>query len=149
MKRFILAVASAVVAIGFFPDSAAAQATTANPRRQAATAELKEAKRELQSSRDDAGGRRREAIKAVDRAIWAIDYVLGSVGEKPGAVVLDPARYPEFKDHVHVRRALTDLNSARDEVTAAQGDRWGLRKAALQDIQQAIDLLKDLLPEGK
>jgi hypothetical protein len=149
MKRFLLAVASAVVAIGLFPDSASAQATTGSPRRQVAAAELKEAKRELQSAREDAGGRRKEAIKALDRAIWAVNYVLGSVGEKPGAVELDPARYPEFKDNVHVRRALTDLNAARDEVTAAQGDRWGLQKATLQDIQQAVDLLKDLLPDTK
>jgi hypothetical protein len=143
------AVAVAVVSTALFPGPSWGQPATNSPHRQIAASELREAKRELESVREDRSGRVKEAIKAIDRAVWAIDYVLTKVGETPGVVALDPGRYPEFKDHVQLRRADYDLQAARDEMTSAQGDQWGLRKSALQDIQTAIDAVKDLLPVGK
>jgi len=149
MNRYFFVVAAVIVSSGILPVRISAQPATNSPHRQIAAAELREAKREMESVREDRSGRVKEAVKAIDRAIWAIDFALTKVGETPGVVALDPARFPEFKDQVQLRRALYDLEAARDEVAAAQGDPWGLRKQALQDTQTAIDSLKDLLPTGK
>jgi hypothetical protein len=148
MRRFMISV-MALVSWALTDSNSVAQSVTKSPRRQVATSELREAKRELDTIRDDRTGRVKDAIKAIDRAIASIDLSLTRVGETPGIIGLDPDRYPEFLDHVPIRRARHDLEAARDEMTGAQGDQWGLRKSALQDIQTAIDVVKELLPPGK
>src|SRR5262245_24409875 len=100
--------AVSVVWAGLFPGLSPGQPATNSPHRQIAAAELREAKRELESVREDRSGRMKEAIKAIDRAVWAIDFVLVKVGETPGVVALDPGRFPEFRD---------TLNSAAPSMT--------------------------------
>jgi hypothetical protein len=118
------------------------------PRLQAALSELGQARQELEASKLDYGGKKVEAIKAINGATTSLKVILAFEGDVKGGEG-DKQRYQKYKDHPHVRAALEDLVAARRELDDAETDFQGNRKEARKKIDAAIDQLRGLLKTVK
>jgi len=119
-----------------------------HPRLHAALAQLREAKEELEASKEDYGGRKEKALKAIDEARTSLKVILAVKGDVKGGG-RDRDRDKKYKDHPRLRAALEDLRDARRELKEADTDFQGNRKEALKKIDAAIDHLQDLLKAVK
>jgi len=118
------------------------------PKLQAALYELGQAREELESSKLDYGGRKAEALKAINDATTSLRVILAVKGDVKGGE-RDKERYQKYKDHPRLRAALEDLIAARRELAAAETDFQGNRKEALKKIDAAIDQMRGLLKTVK
>jgi hypothetical protein len=77
---------------------------------------------------------------------------LGAVGTAGlaalGAMALLPSKAAAAEKYPHIKAALEELRSAKQELNDAASDFGGKKKAALIDIQAAIDDLKACLENG-
>jgi len=118
------------------------------PKLNAALNELGAAKEELESSKQDYGGKKDEALKAIKEADVSLRVIL-AVKADAEAPPRDKERYKDYKDHPHLRAAVDDLREARRELKEAETDFQGNRKEALKKIDAAVERLQDLLKEVK
>lgn len=120
-----------------------------HPHLHAALHELREARQELDKSTAKFGGKKKQALAAIDDALTSLKLILAVKGDNFKGIDRDTDHYKKHKDHPHIRAALEDLRDARRELNDAKADFGGNKKKALKDIDFAIDKLKDLLDAVK
>ena len=111
---------------------------------EAALHELREARTELEESRVDFRGKKKEAIVAIDDAIGSLKLILGIKGEFKG-IDRDKDFYRKHKDHPHLRTVMEDLRAAREEIRDTKDDFKGNKRRALKDVTYAMAEVEDLL----
>jgi hypothetical protein len=117
-----------------------------HPRLHVALGALREARAELRDSRDDFGGRRDEALAALDDAARSLRQLLHLSQDEASSAPHPPDYYERFPDHPRLRSALRDLREARDELRAATTPNLGeLRAQAEDDLDYAIGQVVGLL----
>src|SRR4051812_41094903 len=112
-----------------------APARVDHPNLRAALHELREARRELNDSRENwPPGHKERAMAALGDGIDSIKTILEvkDVDTFRG-VDRNPDYYKRFADHPRLRSALEDLRQARDELRAATSDFRGMKGRALDD----------------
>jgi hypothetical protein len=119
------------------------------PRLHAALHELREARTELKGSKMDYGDRKKKALTAIENSITSLKVILAIKGDDWRGIARDRDYYKKYKNHPHLRAALENLLDAREELKSTKADFQGNRKRALEDINSAIDHIKDLLDAVK
>jgi len=113
-----------------------AAGTPDQPFMQAARADLQTAKRELQQATANKGGHRANAIGLVNQAIAQVNQGINFDRRH---------NHPNFSgmaDQPHMTAALAALESAKNNLERATGDKGGHRA-------NALDLVKDAIKEVK
>jgi hypothetical protein len=59
-----------------------------------------------------------------------------------GGIVKATEDAPRVENQPHMQNALAALNTAKDELKAATADKGGHRKAAIENVEQAIEQVK-------
>jgi hypothetical protein len=140
---FIAALALSVLA----GSPAVAQRPADHPKLRAALHELREARRELETSRDDwPRGYKERALQSTQDAINTLRDIFAVKDiENFRGVERSPDYYKRYPDHPRLRAALHDLRAARAELRTTKADFRGLKERAVDDIDVAIGDILTLL----
>src|SRR5262245_25922200 len=112
------------------------------PHLHATLFELRAERQEMVEARDEFGGHRVQALRAVEDAIVSLKLILRVKGDDVRGVNRNPDFYRRYKDHPHMRQALDDLRDARGELRDAKADIGNLRERGLRDINAAIEQIQ-------
>jgi hypothetical protein len=143
----IALVALSVPAVAQGPVGRPVQVRADHPNLRAALHELREARRELNDSREAwPPGHKERAMAALGDGMESIRTILEvkDVDDFRG-VDRNPDYYKRFPDHPRLRSALEDLRHARDELRGATTDFRGMRERALEDIDVAVGEIVTLM----
>jgi hypothetical protein len=134
------ALTAAVVALaGAIPGPAGAQGKVDHPRLRAALHEMRDARQELKSARDEwPPGYQKRALQSLNDAIESVRKILAvkDVSTFRG-VDRKPDYYKRYRDHRRLRAALDSVREAREELRSARADFRGLKDRALDDLDIA------------
>jgi hypothetical protein len=137
LSRLLLA--APLVAISLGASTARAEEVVTYPRLHEALAELREARAELQASKDNyPPGLKDQALAALDNAAKSIKVILKVKGDDVRGLNRNSDFYKAFPDHPRLRAAQHDLRQAHGEVLRAQADFGKYREQALEDIEVAL-----------
>jgi len=127
-----------LAAIALWAAPAPAQERVKHPHLHEALAELREARKELQTTGDNwPPGLKDQAFSAIDDAIKSIKVVLNVKGDDFRGLDRNPDYYKQYKDHPRLRSALHDLREARRELEDAKADFGLYREQAIGDLDVA------------
>jgi hypothetical protein len=130
--------------------AAAAGAVPDQPLMQAARADLQTARAELQRANADKGGHRVNAIGLINRAIAEVNAGIAFDRRHNHASLLNAATlFAGAPDQPHMERALTALQSAKNNFERATGDKGGHRVRALDYVKDAINEVKKGIEAGR
>jgi hypothetical protein len=114
-----------------------ATASPDQPNMQAARADLATAKRELQRATANKGGHRANAIRLINSAIAEVNAGIEYDRQHNHA-----NRRPSSADQPHMTTALAALESAKNNLERATGDKGGHRRRAIELVKDAISEVK-------
>lgn len=120
------------------------------PFMRAARTDLQQARAQLQAARANKGGHRVKAIEHVNRAIGlvnqgiAFDRRNNHAQRTPGLIAL-----VTMPDQPHMQAALDHLRQAKANLERASSDKGGYRRAAIDQVEKAIDETKKGIDAGE
>jgi hypothetical protein len=129
--KLVLAAAFVFAVVSF------AMASPDQPNMQAARADLGTAKRELQRATANKGGHRAKAIGLINSAIAEVNAGIEYDRRHNHA-----GRRLGLADQPHMAAALAALESAKNNLERATGDKGGHRKRAIELVKDAISEVK-------
>jgi hypothetical protein len=104
---------------------------------------LHHARYELEHATHDYGGRRADALKAVDAALRDLRLAAGEEAVVRNATDGSPrAEQAQAADRRDLRHAITSLERARSDMERAGSDYGGRKAAALKSIDHALHELR-------
>ena len=119
------------------------------PFMQAARADLKTAKRELQKAIPDKGGHRVKAIALVNNAIAEVNAGIAFDRRHNHANPFGAEKLSALTDQPHMQTALDALKSAKNNLDRATPDKGGHRAKAIDLVKDAIDEVKKGIEAGR
>jgi hypothetical protein len=134
-----------LLALGFLVLSAGAQEKIKYPKLHAALYELREARKELEGIKGDAGGHKKKALAASGDAVRSVKLILAVNDEDTSKVKRGKEFYKSWKAYPRVHAALADLKEAKAELEGTKEDFQGNKKQALKHIEDASKEIRALL----
>jgi hypothetical protein len=121
------------------------------PYMQAARTDLQQARARLQAARSNKAGHRLKAIEHVNKAIALVNQGIAfdrrrNHAQRDLAEALVPVSVP---DQPNMQAALDHLRQAKANLERASSDKGGFRRAAIDQVEKAIDETKKGIDAGE
>lgn len=111
----------------------------------AARTDLQQARARLQAALANKGGHRVKAIEHVNRAIGLVNRGIAYDRRHNHASLITPA----LPDQPNMEAALEHLRQAKTNLERASSDKGGFRRAAIDEVNKAIDQTKKGIEAGQ